>query len=69
MKRLALVAPLILSVLLALPVPAQTAKPKIHRLEAAPNTVAYGYYWSEAKPALRIASGDIIDMWNDSLAI
>jgi len=24
--------------------------------------VAYGYYWSEAKPALRIASGDIIDV-------
>ena len=24
--------------------------------------MAYGYYWSEAKPALRIASGDIIDV-------
>jgi len=24
--------------------------------------VAYGYYWSDAKPALRIASGDIIDV-------
>jgi len=24
--------------------------------------VAYGYYWSEARPALRIASGDIIDV-------
>src|SRR5262252_5364664 len=33
-----------------------------HRLEATPSTVAYGYYWSEAKPALRIASGDIIDV-------
>ncbi len=31
-------------------------------LEATPDTVAYGYYWSEAKPALRIASGDIIDV-------
>jgi acetamidase/formamidase len=41
---------------------AQTAKPKTHRLEATPDTVAYGYYWSEAKPALRIASGDIIDV-------
>jgi acetamidase/formamidase len=39
----------------------QTA-PKTHRLEATPGTVAYGYYWSEAKPALRIASGDIIDV-------
>src|SRR5215471_16867186 len=36
--------------------------PKTHRLEATPETVAYGYYWSEAKPALRIASGDIIDV-------
>src|SRR5213595_1235205 len=36
--------------------------PKTHRLEATPSTVAYGYYWSEAKPVLRIASGDIIDV-------
>jgi len=36
--------------------------PKTHRLEATPSTIAYGYYWSEAKPALRIASGDIIDV-------
>ena len=35
---------------------------KTHRLEATPNTVAYGYYWSEAKPVLRIASGDVIDV-------
>jgi acetamidase/formamidase len=35
---------------------------KTHRLEATPATVAYGYYWSEAKPVLRIASGDIIDV-------
>jgi acetamidase/formamidase len=35
---------------------------KTHRLEATPSTVAYGYYWAEAKPALRIASGDIIDV-------
>jgi acetamidase/formamidase len=36
--------------------------PRVHRLEATPETVAYGYYWSEAKPALRIASGDIVDV-------
>src|SRR5688572_2340559 len=36
--------------------------PKVHRLEATPETVAYGFYWSEAKPVLRIASGDIIDV-------
>src|ERR671930_1190070 len=40
---------------------AQSA-PKTHRLEATPDTVAYGYYWSEARPVLRIASGDIIDV-------
>jgi len=38
------------------------ASPRTHRLEATPQTVAYGYYWSEAKPVLRIASGDIIDV-------
>jgi acetamidase/formamidase len=36
--------------------------PRTHRLEATPGTVAYGYYWSEAKPVLRIASGDILDV-------
>jgi acetamidase/formamidase len=40
----------------------QAQAPKTHRLEATPSTVAYGYYWSEAKPALRIASGDIVDV-------
>jgi len=40
----------------------QTPGPRTHRLEATPSTVAYGYYWSEAKPVLRIASGDIIDV-------
>jgi len=36
--------------------------PRTHRLEATPATVVYGYYWSEAPPVLRIASGDIIDV-------
>jgi len=36
--------------------------PTTHRLPATPETVAYGYYWSEATPALRIKSGDIIDV-------
>src|SRR3954463_11859424 len=44
----------------AVPLTAQTAR--THRLEATPSTIAYGYYWSEAKPVLRIASGDIIDV-------
>jgi acetamidase/formamidase len=38
------------------------AAPKTHRLEVTPGTVAYGYYWSEAQPVLRIASGDIVDV-------
>jgi acetamidase/formamidase len=46
----------------AISLTAQTPAPLTHRLEATPDTVAYGYYWSEAKPALRIASGDIIDV-------
>ena len=41
---------------------AQPSTPRTHRLEATPETVAYGYFWSEAKPVLRIASGDIIDV-------
>src|SRR5436190_14677623 len=36
--------------------------PKTHRLEATPKTVAYGYYWSQAEPVLRVASGDIVDV-------
>jgi hypothetical protein len=36
--------------------------PRTHRLEATPDTVSYGYYWFEAKPVLRIASGDILDV-------
>jgi acetamidase/formamidase len=35
---------------------------KVHRLEATPATIAYGYYWSEAPPVLTIASGDIVDV-------
>jgi acetamidase/formamidase len=41
---------------------AQSSPSKVHRLEATPSTVAYGYYWSEAKPILRITSGDILDV-------
>jgi acetamidase/formamidase len=39
-----------------------SARQRTHRLEATPSTIAYGYYWSEATPVLRIASGDIIDV-------
>ena len=40
----------------------QKRSPKTHRLEATPATVSYGYYWSQAKPVLRVESGDIIDV-------
>jgi acetamidase/formamidase len=40
----------------------QQSTPRTHRLEATPDTIAYGHYWSETKPVLRIASGDIIDV-------
>jgi acetamidase/formamidase len=38
------------------------AAPAVHRLEATPSTVAYGWYDAAAAPVLRIASGDIIDV-------
>jgi len=50
-----------LAVVAAVAVPLAQS-PRTHRLEATPATVAYGYYWSEATPALTIASGDIIDV-------
>jgi acetamidase/formamidase len=38
------------------------ARQRTHRLEATSSTIAYGYYWSEAIPVLRVASGDVIDV-------
>src|SRR5947199_9310003 len=58
-RRLIAIASLISAGVSALS--AQSA-PKMHRLEATPATVAYGYYWSDAKPVLRVASGDIVDV-------
>jgi acetamidase/formamidase len=34
----------------------------VHRLEATPSTIAYGWYDAAGTPVLRIASGDIIDV-------
>jgi len=50
--------------LLALPVAAcaHSQSPRVHQLAATPATVAYGYYWSEAKPVLRVNSGDIVEV-------
>jgi acetamidase/formamidase len=33
-----------------------------YQLKATPSTVAWGYYWSQAKPALRIKSGDTVEI-------
>jgi acetamidase/formamidase len=38
--------------------PAAAQRPTKHRLMPTPETVAYGYYWSDATPVLRIRSGD-----------
>ena len=35
---------------------------KVHQLPASPSTVAYGFYWSEAKPAIRVRSGDVVEI-------
>ena len=53
-------APLTLLVLatIGLAAPAAAQRPTKHRLMPTPETVAYGYYWSEAKPVLHIKSGD-----------
>src|SRR5262245_59177605 len=45
-----------------LPVSLSSQAQTTHRLEATPATVAYGYYWSDATPVLRIRPGDIIDV-------
>ena len=41
---------------------AQPPAGRTHRLLATLRTVAYGYYDAAAKPVLRVASGDIIDV-------
>jgi acetamidase/formamidase len=52
----------VLAALVLAGVAASAAAPKVHRLEATPSTVAYGWYNAAGAPALRIASGDIIDV-------
>ncbi|MFL5479703.1 MAG: acetamidase/formamidase family protein [Gemmatimonadaceae bacterium] len=48
--------------LLALTMATAAQSQTVHKLPATPTTVAYGYYWSEAKPALRVKSGDIVEV-------
>ena len=52
----------VLTVLVLVGVMGLGAQPKVHRLEATPATIAYGWYDAAAAPVLRIASGDIIDV-------
>jgi hypothetical protein len=47
---------------LLIPLSIVQQKPRIHPLPATPATVAYGFYWSQAKPAITIASGEIIEV-------
>ncbi|HEY4320344.1 MAG TPA: acetamidase/formamidase family protein [Gemmatimonadales bacterium] len=49
---------LLVSLLLALPAALRAQQPHDVILRSTPATVAWGYYWSQAKPVLRIQSGD-----------
>ncbi len=62
MVRQTLIAAAVSASLAVTSVSGQFAGPKVHRLEAGPETVAYGYYWSQAPPVLRVASGDIVEV-------
>src|SRR5947209_2004499 len=33
-----------------------------YKLKASPSTIAWGYYWSQAKPVLKIKSGDTVEI-------
>ena len=65
MKKALIAVSTLVSLTTLIPLGAASAlahPPKTHRLEATPATVAYGYYWADAAPVLRIDSGDIIDV-------
>ena len=34
----------------------------VHHLAATPSTVAWGYYWSEARPVMHVGSGDVVEV-------
>jgi acetamidase/formamidase len=57
-------AGLLASLLAFAPLAAQgpEGKPTVHVLEGGPTTVAWGHYWSETPPVLRVRSGDIVEM-------
>jgi acetamidase/formamidase len=43
-------------------VPLVVGAQKVHQLATTPSTVAWGFYWAGAKPALTINSGDIVEL-------
>src|SRR3954451_16344379 len=47
---------------LLVPILALAAHGADYQLKATPGTVAWGYYWSAAKPVLRIKSGDRVEI-------
>ncbi len=58
----ATVATIVCSVGAVAAVAAPAGAQRVHELPATPGTVAYGYYWSEAKPVLTVNSGDIVEV-------
>ena len=68
MKK-AVVAVMVLSLGTALPacgasgtLGQESPEGEVHELPATPSTVAWGYYWSEAEPVLRVNSGDVVSV-------
>src|SRR3954466_10702685 len=51
-----------LAILLAAMAVAPSVRAADYQLKASPSTVAWGYYWSAAKPVLTIRSGDTVEM-------
>ena len=62
MRTLACIAMGVVAASSLMPSAAAAQQPTVHVLEGGPTTVAWGYYWSEAPPVLRIESGDIVEM-------
>jgi len=59
---LAALVPLFVGCKGAGPSPGVAPSPAAHRLVPSPTTVAWGYYWSDAKPVLRVKSGEAVDV-------
>jgi acetamidase/formamidase len=50
---------LLLFTLIAMPVALPAAE---HKLKVSPQTLAWGYYWAQAKPVLTVQSGDVVEI-------